>query len=53
MGWTHVVQTMNQWCPFVNTLMKLRVLQDAGISRLSERLLVSQAELCSLELDEE
>jgi hypothetical protein len=38
---------------FMNTLMKLGFFKMREISRLSERLLVSEAELCSVELDEE
>jgi len=48
--WMLLAQDTDQWLTFVNTVMNLRAPSKAGISKLSERPLVSQVGLCPMKL---
>jgi hypothetical protein len=48
--WINLAQNVDQWRAVVNTMMMLRVVLKVEFSWLSERLLVFQEGLCSVEL---
>jgi len=48
MDWIELARDRNSWGALVNTVMKLRVPENTGISGLAENQLVSQEGLCSM-----
>ena len=48
--WRQVAQSRVQWRVLVNTVTKLRIPENAGISLLDDNLLAYHEGLCSMEL---
>jgi len=48
-----VAQDLNQWRALVNTMVSFRVPLKEGNFRPAERLIPSEEEFCSIELDQE